>query len=204
MNLDNDEEITMNDGRFNLTPDDPEERRPKVMHDFSSPSGWQLPSARDSITEMIARKDVESVMETIQRELGHYGGPGMGHRISAAMQDGLFNKDEFEQALVHGDADNLEVMLDRIERSDLRDLRRKRMETTTFEDLEAEFPAEIAGLNDIIRDQLEELVKMGGIDPEVVKERLKNGEIDELEDEVMLREKMRSEELERTAGRGRA
>lgn len=189
--------------RFNLTPDDPEECRPKVMHDFSSPTGWQLPGARGSITEMIANKDVPSVMQTIQDELGYYGGPGMGHRVAAAMQDGLFNASEFEQALVHGDPDNLERMLDRIERNDLRELRQQRMKATNFSQLEEEFPAEIASLNFKVRDELEELVNMGGIDPEVVKQQLRHGEIDELEDEVILRESIRSQEKERARGRSR-
>jgi hypothetical protein len=185
------------DGRFTLEPGT------KVLHDFSTPTGWQLPPARSSVSEMIATRDTQGLTDLVEKEMGHYSPPGIHHRIEALLTDGLINDSEFEQLLAHRNPNNLERMLNRLETNEREELRAKRIETATFEDIEHEFPNEIATMPFNIREGLERLLDTGGIDPEEVRECLREGREDVLEREIVLREHLAEHERERETGRVR-
>ena len=160
------------------------------MHDFSAPIGWQLPPARKSVSQMIANKDVEGLTGLIQEEMDQYSPPGIHHRMEALLVDNLINDAEFEQLLSLKDPKNLERMLNRLEEKEREHLREKNKQKATYEDIENEFPQELASMPFNAREGLERLMNVGGIDPEDVREALQDGKVDEISEEVIEREQL--------------
>lgn len=179
-------------------------RPEKSLWDFERPPvDHPLPSARRFITQMLEERNYNAVMELTEKETNCFFPPETHNRVRSLVYDGLINDRELEQVFLRKDSDTFERMIKRLEEQERENLRKSRREVLKFEDLEREFPQQIAELSPNIAEELEKLVNLGSVEPKEIKNLLRNNQIEELTDEVIERGHVHAYEHSHTQGRTR-